>query len=97
MKKSKLKWRKKMNKNIFDEALQELRYATVDLEDLEIIHSYDVSKIENALKLGNLYKQLNIFYEKLYTMELSQLSLNSNYYEIEIIKLKQQIKELENE
>ena len=86
-----------MNKNIFDEALQELRYATVDLEDLEIIHSYDVSKIENALKLGNLYKQLNIFYEKLYTMELSQLSLNSNYYEIEIIKLKQQIKELENE
>lgn len=84
-----------MNKNIFDEALQELRYATVDLEDLEIIHSYDVSKIENALKLGKLYKQLNIIYEKLYTMELSQLSLNSNYYEIEIIKLKQQIKELE--
>ena len=43
------------------------------------------------------YKQLNVFYEKLYTMELSELSLNSNYYEIEIIKLKQRIKELENE
>jgi len=93
-----------MNKNIFDEALQELRYATVDLEDLEIIHSYDVSKIENALKLGKLskellelYKQLTRLYEKLYTMELSELSLNSNYYEIEIIKLKQRIKEIENE
>ena len=93
-----------MSKSSYDEALEELRCATVDLEDLEIIHSYDVSKIENALKLGKLskellelYKQLTRLYEKLYTMELSELSLNSNYYEIEIIKLKQRIKELENE
>jgi hypothetical protein len=48
-------------------------------------------------KLLELYKKLNNIYEKLYTMELSELSLNSNYYEIEIIKLKQQIKELEND
>ena len=51
----------------------------------------------NEKKLLELYKRLNNLYEKLYSMELSELSLNSNYYEIEIIKLKQQIKELENE
>lgn len=68
-----------MKKNIFDEALKEISYATIDLEDLEIIVNYDIDKIEKALKLGKLYKQLNIIYE------------------IEIIKLKQKIKELENE
>ena len=46
-------------------------------------------------KLLELYKKLNIIYEKLYTMELFELSLNSNYYEIQIIKLKQEIKGLE--
>lgn len=54
-------------------------------------------EVKKQEKLLELYKQLNIIYEKLYTMELSELSLNSNYYEIEIIKLKQRIKELENE
>ncbi|MEM1973685.1 MAG: hypothetical protein QXN68_02725 [Thermoplasmata archaeon] len=48
-------------------------------------------------KLLELYKRLNSLYEKLYTMELSILSLNRNYYVIEIHKLKEQIKELENE
>jgi hypothetical protein len=48
-------------------------------------------------KLLELYKKLNNIYEKLYTMELSELSLNSKYYQLEIIKLKQQIKELEND
>lgn len=48
-------------------------------------------------ELLELYKELNKLYEELYTMELSGLALNSNYYEIEIIKLKQRIKELENE
>ena len=42
-------------------------------------------------KLLELYKKLNNL------MELFELSLNSNYYQIEIIKLKQQIKELEND
>jgi len=51
-------------------------------------------EFEKKDKLSELYKQLNIIYEKLYTMELSELALNSNYYEIEIIKLKHQIKEL---
>ena len=48
-------------------------------------------------KLLELYKRLSNLYEELYSMELSLLSLNSNYYEIEIIKLKQQIKEIEND
>ena len=53
--------------------------------------------LQKQERLLELYKKLNNLYEKLYTMELSELSLNSNYYEIEIIKLKQQIKELEND
>ena len=54
-----------------------------------------ITQQEKKEKLLELYKKLNSLYEELYTMELSTLSLNSNYYEIEIIKLKQQIKELE--
>lgn len=54
-------------------------------------------KFKKQEKLLELYKKLSNLYEKLYSMELSLLSLNSNYYEIEIIKLKHQIKEIENE
>lgn len=62
-----------------------------------IVNGIDVfEKLENQDKLLELYKKLLNSYEKLYTMELSELSLNSNYYQIEIIKLKQRIKELEN-
>ena len=64
----------------------------------------DLREIKQALqqaqkqeKLLELYKELSNFYVQLYTMELSELSLNSNYYEIELIKLKSKIKELENE
>ncbi len=57
----------------------------------------ELERLKKQEKLLELYKRLNNLYEKLYTMELSELSLNSKYYEIEIIKLKQQIKELENE
>lgn len=73
-----------MSKNIFDEALQELRYATVDLEDLEIIHSYDVSKIENALKLGGLYKELYYSIKK-YTAKnpFEEMSILTKIREIE--------------
>jgi hypothetical protein len=56
-----------------------------------------MSKSSNDETLLKLYKELNNIYEKLYTMELSELSLNSKYYQLEIIKLKQQIKELEND
>ena len=55
----------------------------------------ELERLKKVEKLLELYKKLNNLYEKLYSMELSELSLNSNYYEIEIIKLKQQIKELE--
>ncbi|HTO15004.1 MAG TPA: hypothetical protein VLZ83_04500 [Edaphocola sp.] len=67
--------------------------STEDIATLEnlIIHSH------KQKLLLELYKKLNNIYEELYTMELSRLCLDSNYYEIEIFKLKQQIKELENE
>ena len=48
-------------------------------------------ELEKQEKLLELHKRLINLYEKLYDTELS------HYYEIEIIKLKQQIKELENE
>lgn len=88
---------KKMSKNIFDEALKEISYATIDLEDLEIIVNYDVDKIEKALKLGSLYKKYFTIVHKLQVMELSELALNHNYYQIEIMKIEAKIKELENE
>lgn len=91
-----------MNKNIFDETLQKLRYATVDLEDLEIIHSYDVSKIEKVVikaqkqeKLLGLYKKLNEVYKELIT--LARYNSWSWDLDLEIIDLNKQIKELENE
>jgi len=53
-------------------------------------------EIEKQEKLLEFYKKLNNLYEELYAIELSELALNGNFYEIEIIKLKYQIKELEN-
>jgi len=85
-----------MSKSIYEEALQEIQkvwngnpltYPKKTIEALE--------RAKKQEKLLELYKELSNFYVKLYTMELSELSLNSNYYEIELIKLKQRIKELE--
>lgn len=90
-----------MSKSIYDEALKELKIVE---NDLEIINGYDVSKIKTALeqaqkqeKLLDLYKKQNAIYEKLMTMELSQLALDSNYYQLELIKIRSSIKELESE
>jgi len=93
-----------MSKSIYEELLEIIDRNIFELP-MGFAVLYEIrKKIEQAFKqaqkkekLLELYKQLNIIYEKLYTMELSELSLNSNYYEIEIIKLKHQIKELENE
>ena len=76
------------------------KLSLVGLFEIETLEYYCEKAKENEQtqkqeKLLELYKKLSNLYEKLYTMELSQLSLNSNYYEIEIFKLKQQIKELE--
>jgi len=93
-------------KSIYEEALENLHIHEHQLEETKIFErKFDLlKKVKQALqqaqkqeKLLELYKELIKLYEKLYTMELSDLSLNSNYYEIEIIKLKQRIKELENE
>ncbi|MEM3713515.1 MAG: hypothetical protein QXM38_04685 [Candidatus Aenigmatarchaeota archaeon] len=66
------------------------------------IHQDSIEIIEEALeqaqkqeKLLELYKQLNIIYEKLYTMDLPEEI--DYYYQMEIIKLIEQIKELEEE
>ena len=81
-----------MNKNIFDEALKEISYATIDLEDLEIIVNYDVDKIEKALKLGKLYEE---FYE-FYHMRFSTTSGADDLREADK-KIKEFYKGLENE
>lgn len=61
-----------------------------------IVNGVDVFKeLQKKEKLLELYKKLSNLYEKLNSMDLSLLSLNSNYYVIEIIKLKQQIEGLE--
>ena len=79
--------------NINEKTLQELNRTSKIYDKLD---NY-ITQQEKKEKLLALYKELSNFYVQLYTMELSELSLNSNYYEIEIIKLKQRIKELENE
>ena len=87
-----------MSKSIYREAL-EIVVEALDLPDRSVIFKHTVlNVIKKALKqaqkqekLLELHKRLINLYEKLYDTELS------HYYEIEIIKLKQQIKELENE
>lgn len=94
-----------MSKSIYDEAVETLNkyhnqnYNSTNKDEVELANTINVilPNYVKQEKLLELYKRLNNIYEKLYTMELSELSLNSNYYEIEIIKLKQQIKELEND
>lgn len=87
-----------MSKTIYEEALQELSDATTDLKDLEIIHSYDVSKIEKALKQAQKQeKLLNKIKEIIDRQEDSYISSmleeSRSYYEIK----KLMIKELEKE
>jgi len=84
--------------------LQEQNSHIKDTTGTIYISTEDITTLENLIihshtqkKLLELYKKFNSLYEEYLTMELSKLSLNSNYYETEIIKLKQQIKELENE
>ena len=92
-----------MSKSIYEEALdlienidRNLPYTWLMGRDNLMKIKHTVEQAQKQERLLELYKKLNNIYEKLYTMELSELSLNSKYYEIEIIKLKQQIKELEN-
>ena len=92
-----------MSKSIYEEVLDLIENIDRNLPYTWLMGRDNLMKIKQTVeqaqkqeKLLELYKKLNNLYEKLYTMELSELSLNSKYYEIEIIKLKQQIKELEN-
>lgn len=91
---------------LLDEVLDFIGSVEQDNEIKAQIHDYNNTvdiyreleigiKFKKQEKLLELYKELSNIYEKLNSMDLSLLSLNSNYYAIEIIKLKQQIKELE--
>lgn len=89
-----------MSKSIYEEAIELMKLNILPRESgktakTKVIHA--LQQAHKQEKLLELYKELSNFYVKLYTMELSELSLNSNYYEIELIKLKQRIKELEND
>jgi hypothetical protein len=90
-----------MSKSIYEEALEIIIIHGTALTESSKTNKLKVIKAlkqaQKQEKLLELYKKLNNLYEKLYTMELSELSLNSKYYQLEIIKLKQQIKELEND
>src|SRR5690554_2483959 len=101
-----------MSKSIYEVALKELTwlvhdefYETPKSSILNASQRLDkFKKVRDTLeqaqkqeKLLEFYKKLNNLYEELYAIELSELALNSNFYEIEIIKLKYQIKELEND
>lgn len=46
-------------------------------------------------KLLGFYMQLTKLYEEVYTIDLSELIQNQNYYQIKIIKIKRRIKVLE--
>lgn len=96
-----------MSKSIYEEAFEDLERLIEQanarkLSNEIVANRWGIERITNIIKqaekqekLLELYKQLNKLYQELYTIELSQLVLNQNYYEIEIIKLKQRIKELE--
>ena len=98
-----------MRKSIYEQLLEDLTILVKQakarkLSNDIVVNRWGLKIIEKVInqslkqeKLLELYKKLSNLYEKLYSMELSELSLNSNYYEIEIIKLKHQIKEIENE
>ena len=90
-----------MYKSIYEEALEKIdvEFDSWDrAEHLELLQlvEHALEKAQKQEKLLELYKNLHNLYKKLDNMELSLLSLNSNYYEIEITKIKYQIKELEN-
>lgn len=60
-----------------------------------IIGLYKLS--EKKEKLLELYKELSELYEKLYDINLSTLSINGGWDAIDIIRVKHEIKVLENE
>lgn len=81
----------------FDEALNELECIEIGLE-------YDTKKVKQALeqaqkqeKLLELYKELTLILNDLIRKDLSDLALSGGYYKQKILKIKNEIKELEND
>ena len=89
-----------MSKSIYEEALDIIINSILPRESdkqnkLKVIKA--LQKAEKQEKLLELYKKQNAIYEKLVTMELSQLALDSQYYQLELFKIRSSIKELESE
>ena len=92
-----------MNRDIFDVAMNTHLPKIVNqanerkLNNEVVVNRWGLETIEKALKLGSLYKKYFTIVHKLQVMELSELALNHNYYQIEIMKIEAKIKELEND
>ena len=89
-----------MSKSIYEEAKEIIINSILPRESdkqnkLKVIKA--LQKAEKQEKLLELYKKQNAIYEKLVTMELSQLALDSQYYQLELFKIRSSIKELESE
>jgi len=85
-----------MSKSIYEEVIERMDVEFDAWDRAERFELFELieqalEQAQNQEKLLELHKRLINLYEKLYDTELS------HYYEIEIIKLKYQIKELENE
>lgn len=95
-----------MKKAIYDEALNILVDSFSDPQDEDndcyMFNRSQMNKISKAIrkaqkqeKLLGSYMQLTKLYEEVYTIDLSELIQNQNYYQIKIIKIKRRIKVLE--
>lgn len=86
-----------MSKSIYEEALQELKDATTDLKDLEIIHSYDVSKIKTALEQAQKQEKLLDMYREYFRLNRVPKGEWTTLLFNRLLEVQKIIKELENE
>lgn len=90
-------------KSIYDEALKELQ-AIISEYGMDYYETEHFPKTTKALeqaqkqeKLLGLYKELTLILNDLIIKDLSDLALSGGYYKQKILKIKNEIKELENE
>lgn len=65
--------------------------SSVDIVTIELLPAVETKEI----KLLNLYRELSRTYLKLIEMDLSELTLNHEFYKMKIAELRIKIKELE--
>ena len=94
-----------MSKSFYKEALLDIVTEALEQPDKSVIIKHTgLNELKKALKqaqkqekLLELYKELITLYEKLYDINLSTLNINGGYDAVDIIRVKQKIKELEDE